>query len=140
MRNTIKSLNPRLFAYRRPALIAAVSAVALGLAVAGLLNARAQSPSRQTAEQARSSAAQPQMVADAAPQAIAVNWPKEARRFANYDDYLLSFRRDDKMYARVVTTRSPENGSPQGIIVIYDGNGHILACIGRAKACKELVA
>jgi hypothetical protein len=135
-----KSLTFHLSAFQRSAMIVAACALVLGLVATGLLNVRAQSQSRSAVELARPLPSELQKGASTASQSVIVNWPSEGRKQATYDDYLRSLRGDERMSAKVVPTRGSGDGSPQFIIVIYGGHGQVIACIGRASACKELMA
>jgi hypothetical protein len=135
---TSKSLRLNASARQRSALMVAVCAIVLGLAAASLPNLRAQSQSRPGTEQVKALSAQQPAVASTASESVIASWPNEGRKRLTYDDYLRSLKGNERLTARVLSTGPSGNGNPQSVIVIYGGDGHIVCCIGRASACKEL--
>jgi hypothetical protein len=133
-----RHLTSHISVYRRPALGAAILTIMLGLLATNLFNVRAQNQP-QTNDRAAQESSRLSKQSPLASQPVIANWPNLGRRRTTFDEYLFSFRGNERLSAEVVPVKG-EGGQPTNVIVIYNNDGTVRVCIGKASACKELMS
>lgn len=136
---TSKILTTHISAYRRPALIAAILTVLLGLAAANLFSVRAQNQSKASVAPGQEQSSRLPVEARSSSQQVVANWLEQGGRRTTFDEYLYSLKGNERLNAQILPVRgsSGGGGQPTNVIIIYDANGTPRICIGKASACKE---